>query len=155
MNEDPEKESTPSDAPTPPKDQVSKNEAISQSVYPDPDKPKPIDEPLTTAIARDQAKGFSLASAAMDEALTLIAGVASSTSYILISYLSKNMWVTAIVSAALAGFAIYFALRNYGRDGKMGPLTVIGLAAATVAIVSVANILIAQLMIRSTFGNYY
>ncbi len=94
------------------------------------------------------------ASSAFAEAKVLIFGVASSTSYILIVYLVKNLWATAIVSAALAAAAIFFAISDYRISGKSSPLTIVGLSAATVTLVYIANILVAQAFIHSALSGY-
>lgn len=94
------------------------------------------------------------ASSAFAEAKVLVCGVASATSYILIVYLIKNLWVTAIVSAILAFAAIFFAVSDYRKNSKTSPLTIVGLSAATIALVYIVNALVAQALLRSAASGY-
>ncbi|HXE09908.1 MAG TPA: hypothetical protein VN554_00610 [Verrucomicrobiae bacterium] len=92
---------------------------------------------------------YDQASSSFSEAKVLICGVASATSYLLITYLIKNIWVTTIVSAVLALAAIFFGISSYRRDGKVSPLSVVGLSAATITLVYIANILLAMAFLHT------
>lgn len=94
------------------------------------------------------------ASSAFSEAKVLICGIASATSYLLIIYLTKSIWITAIISAILALAAIFFATSAYRGDSKVTPLTVVGLSAATITLVYVANLLLGQAFLHSFVAGY-
>lgn len=102
----------------------------------------------------DSNDQYREASSAFAEAKVLLCGLASSTSYILITYLVKNLWATAIISAALAIAAIFFAMVDYRQSGKVTPLTIVGLSAATITLVYIANVVVAHLVVRSVLGTY-
>lgn len=114
------------------------------SLYPSPVASAPAPVPP----ADDQ---YAQASSAFKEIIVLIAGIASATAYILILYLVKNLWATAIVSVGLALLAIIISFLDYRNTKHMSPFSVVGLSAATITIVYVANILIAQAVINSAY----
>jgi hypothetical protein len=119
-----------------------------QSIYPQvdgdrhgfslPPKPEPSVEPSPTDSKSDT--------------LTLLTGIASTVSYILIVYLAKNAVTAMIVSGLLAAVTMVFAITAYYSNDRMTPYGVIGLSAATYTAVMVLNILVAKLFIQSSFG---
>ena len=135
--------------PIPPLDPAARNAAMAQSVYPNPDSFKAAG-PNPASLSQVQEENYNQAASASDELLSLILGVASSTSYLLITYFIKNGHITAVLAGLLAIGAIFFALRAYRRSDRMSPFTVIGLSSATSTLIYVGNILLAEAFIRST-----
>jgi hypothetical protein len=107
-------------------------------------------QPSPLEIDNNQTAKFEF-----DEAIILVAGVASATAYILILYLVKNTTATAIVSGLLAFLAIFLAIRDYKRTARTSPLMIIGLSAATITIVYIANLLIAYAVLKSVSNGFY
>lgn len=122
-----------------------------QNVYPDPGN-KTDYQPLKSPELRDEQ--YRQATYDMNEFITLIAGIASATSYLLIAYFSKSAAATAIVATVLAAVSIFYAINNYRLTSRLSPLSVIGISAATTTLVYVANLLIAQAMVRSILNGY-
>jgi VIT1/CCC1 family predicted Fe2+/Mn2+ transporter len=120
--------------------------APAQNVYPDPGK-KADWQPLKSPELRDEQ--YKQASFDLNEFITLVAGIASATLYIIVGYFTKSAMATAVVAVALAAVAIFYAITNYRVSSRMTPLSVIGVSAATVTMIYVANMLIAQVMVRS------
>ncbi len=120
--------------------------------------PNPVAVPPTGVRIPDRQQAandrYDGAASAFAEAKVLICGVASSTSYLLITYLVKNVWVIAIVSAILAFAAIFFAVSDYRKNSRTSPLTVVGLSAATITLVYIANILLALAVIHSAASSF-
>lgn len=110
--------------------------------------------PTTSTYTPVDATSYQSAQASSDfsEAIILITGLASTISYILVLYWIKNLWATAISSAVLALLALFFAIRNYRRTGEMSPIAVIGISAATVTIVTMANYMVQYLMLRAAYS---
>lgn len=96
---------------------------------------------------------YNEASSAFQEAIVLILGIASSTIYIVLLYFVKNLWAIGVVSFVVAIIAVVVAIINYRKSKTVSPLTVVGLSAATYTIVSVANIVTAQIVINSAYNS--
>lgn len=123
------------------------NYAIAQSIYPDPTQ-------IRSQLPAYPAEELRKAEAAIaSSSLTLVMGIASPLSYWMVLYFTKNTWMMGIVSVLLAAGAIYFAVNNYRTNRELSPSTVIGLAAATITVVNVGNVIVAQLMVRSTLSS--
>lgn len=97
---------------------------------------------------------YQAASSSLNEIIVLLCGIASSTSYILILYFVKNAWVTAIVSTLIALVALFFAIKDYRKSSKLTPLSVVGISAATITLIYVANYLVALAVINSAVSAY-
>jgi len=159
MNEEPTQPnaSTPTAAPPPKPDYVGQSNIIDRSNSQRESPPAAVTSPDTNSTTGNQQEfnnRYQEASSDFTEAKVLISGVASSTSYILIIYVVKNLWITAAISAILALAAIFFAVSEYRKSNKAGPLTIVGLSAATITLVSIANILITQAFLHSVTSNY-
>lgn len=140
-------------APKPPTPSRDK-ETIAQSVYPSLGQVKQASAvAAAAAVAREET--YERASSAFDEALTIGLGLASSLTPLLLTYFLKNRWAVIIVGAVLAAAAIFFALRNYHNSGKVSPLTVIGLAGATIALVQTGNLLLTEAILRSRYPSSF
>ncbi len=130
---------------------------------PTPIQPAATEVPATTPVPPTLApfqpaslpadNQYAQASSAFKEAIVLIAGLASSTAYILLLYFVKNIWATIIISFILAMIAVVFAILNYRKSKSVSPLTVIGLSAATYTIVTVASFAIAALLVNSAYSS--
>lgn len=117
------------------------------------DIPLPAPPPALTG-SPSAGDRYDTASSAFSEAKVLICGVASATSYLLIIYIVKNIWITVAVSIVLALAAIFFAVTSYGRDGRISPLSVVGISAATITLVYIANVLMAYAFVHTIVSNY-
>lgn len=103
-----------------------------------------------TAFAENEFQ----ASAKLYEIGTAVLGLASSMSYIGIAYFTSNLWVIGVVCAVLALAAIVAAFLSYRNTKTMTPLSVMGMAAATVTIVFIGNAIISYLAFTSASDNF-
>jgi hypothetical protein len=94
------------------------------------------------------------ANSKLREALVLIAGSASSLSFFLLPYFIRIGWLAGLISAVLAAAAIYFAIKDFNKTKTTSPLNVIGLSAATVTLVYIANNLIIRAILQSQYSLY-
>lgn len=94
------------------------------------------------------------AAASLFNGLTLALGLLSSLSYIVLFHVTKNEWVPLAVVVVLALAAVFFSFKSYATTRSMNPLTVIGLVGATVGLLLIANIYIAEWALRSLFGGF-
>ncbi len=165
MEEQPLQQTAPEPqvAPTPPPNYIGNTGIIDRSNSPaNSPQPGPFLREGMGVNNTSPASGnrYRSAISAFAEAKVLICGLVSSTSYMLIIYLVKsdwlvkNDWVMMVISACLAFAAIFFAIREYRASSQITPLTVIGLSAATITLVFLANFLVLQALVRSIFGGY-
>jgi hypothetical protein len=98
-----------------------------------------------------ETAAYAQAGQGMNEAIVLITGLLSSACSVLLLYALKNSWATIICSAVLAIVAIVFAFKNHRAGAAMSPMSVIGIGAATITLVSSLNILTSQAIIRTMF----
>ena len=123
-----------------------------QGLYPSPVAPAAMASlPLNPLPADDQS---AQASSAIREAIVLILGIASFAAYYLLLYFVKNIWVTVAISLIIALAAIFVALLDYRKTKRVTPYTVIGISAATVAVVNVVNIIILEMVISSSYDSF-
>ncbi len=123
-----------------------------QGLYPTPVAPAPPTPFQPASLPEDSS--YTDASSAFRELIVLICGIASATAYLLIFYIVKNLWATAIVSVSLAILAVIISILDYRQNNKhVSPFSVIGLSAATFTIVYVANIVIAEMVIHSAYDS--
>lgn len=115
-----------------------------------PAQPQPFMMTSEMAAAEDEAR----ASATLFEVGTAVLGFASSMSYIGLSYFFNNLWLIGGVCTLLAIAAIVVAFIAYGRSEKVTPLSVVGIAAATVMLVYVGNAVVTYLAFKSAVGGY-
>jgi hypothetical protein len=108
-------------------------------------------------VNSDDYQSFRVEEATSDfrEVVALIFGLASAVSPILVAYFLQNLWIVAAVSAVFALVSVFFAMKNYNAIGKVSPLTVIGLSAATITILVIADILITRALVQQALGSGY
>ena len=123
---------------------VRDNYAIAQSIYPDPTQIR-----AAAALARDMPATEIPTAASSPNYLTPLLGLGSSVSYIILAVLIRSFWGAYLLSLCLAIGAIYFASKSYQQNREMTPGMVIGLAAATTALVTTLNYIIALTGIHS------
>jgi hypothetical protein len=87
--------------------------------------------------------------------LCLLLGLLSATTYLLLSQLLDSYWVTITVLGVLALAAIGCALLNKRQGKSVGISTAIGLSAATITLVLIANWLVFYFFIKSAFTGLF
>ncbi len=158
MDEKPAQTNTtmPPGVPAPPPNYIGRSNIVDrselQSIY--PVAPSPPGAGDIIKEGHRDPDGYDVQASALAEAKVLVCGVASATSYVLIVYLVKNLWITAIVSALLALAAIFFAISASNKGSRTGPLAIIGISAATITLVYIANLIVAQAILHSYASGY-
>jgi hypothetical protein len=127
-----------------------------QSVYPQvpaiPTAPAPA--PMTT-FGQMREQEYKQASSSFNDLITLLLGLFSFSSYILFEQIVKNFWASVIVANIVSFGAIFYANKNYKNNGKISPLGIVGISAATFTFVMSIMAVVAYALIRSRTRSYY
>jgi hypothetical protein len=111
--------------------------------------------PASKPAHQGKNEQYQEASASLAEAIVVICGSMSSVAYLLCGYFFKSNWLPAVVAGLLAIVAVVFAFKQFNVRRQMTPLTVIGLSAATLTLVIIADFLILRELIKSAFNAVY
>lgn len=123
------------------------NESMS-SVYPQVATPKTTGLGLSGASRISRDEEFKSAAADFNDALAAVFGVSSYLISALFTYVIKtsNVWAIIAAMGVVATIGLVFAFRGYSSNGRVSPLSVIGVAAATTSLLYVLNVCLVYLI---------
>lgn len=110
-------------------------------------------EPVITPTATPEPKVSKPSS--VFGLLCMLLGLLSATTYLLLSQVVDGYWVTIAILGGLAVAAIACAILNKRQGKSVGISVIIGLSAATITLVLIANWVVFYFFIKSAFGGLF